>query len=316
MADRSNAAIDIVDTTTDTVVGEITGFVGFTGNNDTSGPDGVLVIDDPHQLWAGDGGSTVKVFSLDDNGLPTSAFPIATISTGGLNRADELAFDSRDKLILIANDAEDTPFVTFISVTDLQVVGKIDFPNATDGIEQTVYDPKNHKFYVAIPASTENPGGEIVVIEPNAMRVTKVHPVDECSPHGLALGPDQNLLVGCNGGDVPAGTQLRSIIMDARNGDIVATITQVGGSDEVWFNPGDNHYYLAASSWTKDGLKGGPAAPVLGIIDAGTNTFIQNVPTGPNSHSVAAESVNNKIYVPLRSSGSETGGIGVYGFQP
>ena len=69
MADRSNAAIDIVDTTTDTVVGEITGFVGFTGNNDTSGPDGVLVIDDPHQLWAGDGGSTVKVFSLDDNGL-------------------------------------------------------------------------------------------------------------------------------------------------------------------------------------------------------------------------------------------------------
>ena len=45
LADRSNAVIDVVDTKTDTFVKQIAGgFKGFTGNNDTSGPNGVVVI--------------------------------------------------------------------------------------------------------------------------------------------------------------------------------------------------------------------------------------------------------------------------------
>lgn len=65
-----------------------------------------------------------------------------------------------------------------------------------------------------------------------------------------------------------------------RTGQIVKTITEVSGSDEVWYNPGDNHYYLAARNM--------PGGAVLGVIDAKTNSWVANIPTAPNAHSVAA----------------------------
>jgi len=79
----------------------------------------------------------------------------------------------------------------------------------------------------------------------------------------------------------------------------VATITQVGGSDQVLYNPGDNRYYLASRSMTSTGMKGATATPVLGVIDAATNQWIANIPTGPNAHSVAADSGNNRVFVPV-----------------
>ena len=65
-SDRSNAAIEVIDTKTDRVVSRIGGFVGAVlkeggkVNTHVSGPDGVLVADGA--LWAGDGDSTIKVF--------------------------------------------------------------------------------------------------------------------------------------------------------------------------------------------------------------------------------------------------------------
>src|SRR6202047_4777990 len=41
LADRTNKAVDIVDGTTEKVVGQIPGFVGFDKDNDTAGPNGV-----------------------------------------------------------------------------------------------------------------------------------------------------------------------------------------------------------------------------------------------------------------------------------
>jgi hypothetical protein len=44
LADRSNKVIDVVDARRDVLVRQIRGnFRGFTGNNDTSGPNGVVV---------------------------------------------------------------------------------------------------------------------------------------------------------------------------------------------------------------------------------------------------------------------------------
>ncbi len=100
LADRTNKSIDIIDTSTNTVAAQYQdNFAGFTGNNDTSGPDGVLVTDH-NRIWVGDGGSLVKVLDL---GTGTE---LAKINTGGVNRADELCFDARNRVILIANDAE------------------------------------------------------------------------------------------------------------------------------------------------------------------------------------------------------------------
>ena len=65
LGDRTNNAIDLVDTHDNTFLGFCGQgkFAGATGNNNTSGPDGVL-IRDSRELWAGDGDSTVKVFDV------------------------------------------------------------------------------------------------------------------------------------------------------------------------------------------------------------------------------------------------------------
>ncbi|HEX8969559.1 MAG TPA: hypothetical protein VF937_16870, partial [Chloroflexota bacterium] len=277
LADRSNAAVDIFDVTTNEAVGQIAGFKGFTGNNDTSGPDGVVVTFSGHELWAGDGDSTVKVIDLARGSI------VASVSTGGKARADELAYDPQHQLILVANDADDPPYLSFISVGSRQVLKKVAFPDATDGLEQPVYDSATGMFYQAVPATTAHEGGEVAVLDPTSMSVTARYPLSDCSPHGLTTGPagTNQLLAGCSKAH-------RSTIIDKTNGAVLADFDQTGGSDEVWFNAGDNRYYLAEN-----------AAQTLGVIDATSMAFVENVETGLGAHSVAADSVSNHVFVPV-----------------
>jgi DNA-binding beta-propeller fold protein YncE len=308
LADRSNNRIDRVDARTDTLLEPFGAglFAGFTGNNDTSGPDGILEVHSLHQLWVGDGFSRVHVFDA------RSGQVLDTISTAkcptpkcDLFRADELAFDPKDHLIVIANDADDPAYLTFISTDDHTVQGFLDFPTATDGLEQPIWDNATHMIYQAVPETLANPGGEIDVIDPQTRTIAAVFPIrDEkgapvtCNPHGLAIGPTFNMLLGCGS---RAGV---SVVIDIRDGSTVAVIRQVGGSDEVWYNPGDRNYYLAA--------RNNPGGPVLGIVDADSNTWIQNVPTNPGAHSVAANHANRHIYVPMGPPRCVPGCIGVF----
>jgi hypothetical protein len=130
-------------------------------------------------------------------------------------------------------------------------------------------------------------------------------------PAGLALGSEQHLLVGCSGGAIRAGFPAKTIIMDARDGSVVATITQVGGSDEVWYNPGDDRFYLAASGMTSDGTKTGTSTPVLGVIDAEEGTWLFNVPTSVGAHSLAVDPSTNHAFVPLRAPTTPPSGLGI-----
>jgi len=286
LADRSNKAVDIINAASNTFETRVAGFVGFTGNNDTSGPNGVVVVHDRDEVWAGDGDSTVKVIDLRTDSI------VKSISTGGTARADELAYDQRDKLILVANDADTPPFATLIDTQTRTIVAKITFDDATAGLEQPVWDPETQLFYMSVPQTIADTGGAAAVIDPRTRSRVGLFAVQNCEPAGLALGPNQHLLLGC--GD-PTAVQ----VMDARTGAVVATISQVSGADEVWYNPGDKHYYVAA--------RNNPTGPVLGIIDAMTDTWIQNVPTGVGAHSVAANPINDEIFVPLRGMG-----VGVY----
>ena len=295
LADRTNKGIDIFDASSNTFETRVEGFVGFTGSNDTSGPNGLVVVHDRDEVWAGDGNSTVKVIDLRTDTI------VKSISTGGTARADEIAYDQKDKLVLVANDADSPPFASLIDTQSRAVVAKISFDDATNGIEQPVWDPETHLFYMSVPQIGADPNnGGIAIIDPQTRSRVGTFAVQNCQPAGLALGPKQHLLLGCSGDNgvlATSGPQVQ--IMDARTGDIVAVIRRVGGADQVWFNPGDKHYYVAA--------RNNPTGPVLGIIDAMTDTWIQNVSTGPNAHSVAANPINDEIFVPLRGMG-----IGVY----
>src|SRR5260370_17514449 len=105
LGDRTNKAVDVVDTESNAIVTQVGKgtFTGATGNNNTSGPDGVLFVD-RKEIWAGDGDSTVKIF-----GWPSGTLVVPPLSTGGANRGDEMCYDSRHHLVLRANNAE-TPF--------------------------------------------------------------------------------------------------------------------------------------------------------------------------------------------------------------
>jgi hypothetical protein len=136
-------------------------------------------------------------------------------------------------------------------------------------------------------------------------------PTPSCMPSGIAMGPGTDALVTCAGHD---GRQFAptTYIINGTTGVILATINNVGGVDQGWYNPGDNRYYLGARDM--------PTGPVLGVIDAGGRQWLQNVPTQGNTHSVAADSTFNKIYVPLPagalcSTQQIDGCVGVYARQ-
>lgn len=332
LADRSNNGIDAVNAASDAFesvigAGDFSG-TGATataaqqaacGTTATAGPDGLLSLDvgGVRQLWAGDGVnaaspvSTVKVFDLTDPGHGTLA---GTISTGGQCRADELAYDPVDHIVIMANDADSPPFVSFISVhpdpAQDKVIGTIKFPDAIDGIEQSGWDPANDMFYVNIPQVPASDGtwqGQVAVVSPRTMSVAGSFAVPGCSPGGMAIDTaTQDILLGCSG-DTAGGVTYPpnpavSVIMSARTGHIVRTFGQVGGSDEVWLDPAAGTYYLAASNMTSNGEHSGYPTPVLGAINAGYGAgsrWLGNFPTAASAHSVAADSANGHVFVPI-----------------
>src|ERR1700723_2688652 len=142
-----------------------------------------------------------------------------------------------------------------------------------------------------------------------------------CMPTSITQGPGNNFLVGCADHDGQAFPPNEYVITFAPGNAIncVTTpftncvqINNVGGVDETWYNPGDNRYYLAARDM--------PNGPVMGVIDAKTNLWLENVTTGPNSHSIAVDPSTNHAFVPLQAGPtcttlSANGCVGVFAQQ-
>jgi len=283
LADRTNKAVDLINATTDSFTGYI-GQGAFTG-----GPNGVLT-DSAGLVWAGDGNSTIKV--LHPQAGTGSAALIKSIPTGGVNRADELSYDPRDQVILIANDREG--FLTFVDVATQSVSTHFYYADNTvgqtatvaghstngGGIEQSVWDPDTGLFYQAVPG-TSTKTGFIDVFTPSGTLVD-TFPVSGCTngPTGLALGNNQRFLGACANG---------AAAVEVRTGKVHMIVPDVGGADEVWFNPGDHNFYFGIS-----------AGPKLGVVD-GNNDHVVAVLTGHGGHSVAAYAGNNQILDPERT---------------
>jgi hypothetical protein len=347
-ADRSNAAVQVIDTRHLTQTRALGGFAGVvlnsTGgvNNNKSGPDGV--VSHGRWLYAGDGNSTLKVFDLDSS----SNAPVASISTGGTTRVDEMDVTSDGRLLLAANNAEDPPFGTLFaangddSFNSTSIIMRINVdptiipPGAGLSIEQPAWEPKTARFYVSIPQIADNPkgcafdgvgapfcqGGLLIVDPHNPQAVyshfdaatnTGVLNLHDCGPNGATVGPHANLMLGCTPQNVPTNTTTQVINAKTKNFVEVGNLT---GSDEVWYNAGDNRYYTGSSRAC--GLSGGcPAGgAALGVVNGATNFLIEKVPQSSNSHSVAADSRRNLIFVPqvapaaVVGSGGDTTAVG------
>jgi len=337
LADRSNKAVDVA--AGESVVTQIfpnnghAPFAGFTpcppgtegaatpGANDCAGPNGVVAVFP--WLFVTDAPSRVLSFDLRFN-PPKTVSECFTNIVGGVpdpTRADELAYDPKDGLILAINNVQfdgHPPFGTLVKVDQttgaLTCGTQIPFTavngvDAQNGAEQPVWDPGTQKFYNSIPQITGNPtvGGVIRISTTGKIEATYL--ITFCSPAGLALGPNENLLVGCNtiwaeNGSLWTGNADRNtdtaapqyVILDAVTGTILANVAGAGVGDEVTFNAGDNHYYGAASgsnlapnAITPARAPNGTAttAPVLtaqgaatlDVVDALSQMLDQRVPT-------------------------------------
>jgi len=344
LADRSNAAIDIIDTRHLTFkrflgkglfVGVKLNGAGTAVNNDISGPDGVVT----HGRWlyAGDGDSTLKVFDLDG----PNALAQPALSTGGATRVDEMALTTDGELLLTVNNAEDPPFANLWAAngdrnhSSVRMLSKITidpvvFPG-TPAIEQPTWDPTTQRFYVSVPilgkpggCGTATCDGGMMVIDPTTVRGpttvlgafnpatnSGVLQLSDCGPNGITVGPHDNLLLGCTQANNPAN---RSTLVINATTKHYSHVNGIVGSDEVWFNSGDARYYTGSNR--NCAPAGCPAqAAVLGVIDV-TSVLIETIPQSSGSHSVAADSKRNLIFVPQSApvsvvgSGGDTTAVG------
>jgi hypothetical protein len=311
LADRTNKGVDIFDTKTNKFLGRVEGFVGVVMKDgkpvgSLSGPNGVAVDVKNQELWATDGDSTIKIIDLKSNPPKITQ----TIPTGGTKRSDELAIDPKDGIVLAFNNSDKPTFGVFVSTAPgHKILGKVEVPEATDGVEQSEYVEETGLFYSSVPEWKEdNKQGGVAVFDPKSMKMLRLINIPGCQPTGLMKGPGTNMLVGCAAGQ--AGTKMApaTVIWDWKTEKVVNVVKEVGGMDEVWYDSGTNHYYTASRDQ--------PGGPVLGVIDAKTNKWIENVPTAPGAHSVAADSQTKHVFVPLTANPScPKSCIGVYGEQ-
>ena len=277
-----------------------------------------MLVANGNQIWVGDGNS--RVWVLDLTSSPPGkliAGPISTALKGAgtdPTRADELCHDEDNHIILIANDASSpSPFVTFISSTSFNVLGHIVMdgtngtPNATGGIEQCQWSPRTGKFYLNVPNPAVAPdNGVVLQIDPVSEEIEQTFSLagSDCGGNaGMALGPFPQALLGCSN----AGPN--SVVINLNTGAIIGKLEGEAGADEVWFNPGDNQYFLASGNHLT--AVGGSAAPILGVVDATGKRSDSSPTSAVGSHSVAADPVKNQVYVPINSNPAQGGASGI-----
>jgi hypothetical protein len=269
-----------------------------------------------------------------------------------------MALTTDGRLLIAANNAEDPPFATLFAakgdasksavsiITKVTIDSTIVPPGFGLAIEQPAWEPRSARFYVSVPLIANNPTGcnygqiagpvtcqgGMLVVDPTTLTTptavigafdpatnTGVVPLNQCAPNGLTVGPQANLLLGCTPANSPTNTT--TLVINAMTKHF-ANIGGITGSDEVWFNAGDERYYTGSNRQL--------GGAVLGVINAESNLLIETIPQSSASHSVAADSKRNHIFVPQAAPvavvgpggdtttvgagicGSTTGCVGVY----
>jgi hypothetical protein len=326
IADRSNASVDIYSGSSLTFLGRADGFTGQTGNNNTSGADGVLTVTSNGitTLYAGDGSSTLRVYNATNPAAPVFQ---QSISTGGTTRVDEMAYSPLTQQVLAANNAESPAFASLFSTNNghpqVHLIGappanQITVPAnlggfPAGGMEQPAWNPQttvggtNGSFWVSIPQlsggtdpnnpNPKNPGGVAQISAAGKVLQT----VDftnlpglssaGCASSGLAVATNGNMLVGCN-----TNGPSQAILLD-KNGNFLKLVGAgtLGGTDEIWYDPTTNKFYVTGGPGGSN-----PGQRFFGVVSAdGTLLQTINLPTTSSAHSITVDPFNGDVFVAL-----------------
>lgn len=303
LADRSNASVDIINGASNQVVAQAGGFAGQGATTSVSGPDGVLVVNKggAATLYAGDAGSMLRAFNVSN---PANPIALGAVSTGGGTlRLDEMAYSPSANLIFGANNANSPAFASLISATPPNpslAVGHITVPGqaADGGLEQPVWNPNTKTFFVSVPSFNGTDAGGVQEFDTSGTALRSYNfsamGVASCSPAGLTLGGNGNLVVGCG----TAGTQT-VVLNPAGAGSIVAKLGAVSGSDELWYDAANGDHYVTGVNAAGDRVIDvfDENYTLLQSIDLTTDGFGKS-----NLHSVAVDPLNDQIFVPITAS--------------
>jgi hypothetical protein len=292
VTDRSNAVVDIISTSTFSVLGQAGGFTGQQATTSTSGPNGVVAIGS--SLFAGNGNSTVLSFNVSNPAAPTPL--LSPIATGGTFRADEMAYSPTFNSILVANNADTPPFATLFNATTGAVLAShITIPGtvASSGLEHPVWDPNTGTFFINVPTISGVDAGGIAEIS-TAGAVLHLYNlglfgIASCAPTGLALGGSGNLMIGC--GNSSTQTIVLNPTASGGNGAIVTTIAGISGSDQLAYDPTLGDFFVTG---TNAGLS------LFDVISDSTYSIVDSVLLpNVNAHSIAVDPLTNDVFVPL-----------------
>ena len=295
LADKDNAAVDIIDTRTDTFVGRIGGFAGNSKGGASAGPNGVIAVNNGAELWASDGDSTIKVID------PKAGKIVDTIATGGKKRANAMAYDPKDRIVIVANPNEEPPFLSLVSTQSHKILAKIPVEDAAESLERSEFYAPTGTFYTDVPMlRTDHANGALAETDPKTGKLT-LHEIDHCNPHSVAIVSDATMFLGC--AMTPAGSKAPGgelAIFDVGTGKAVAYLTDLGGQGDTAINPALGLFYQSASN-NIDG-------PKLRVIDIKLRKLVQAVPTSIGAHSMAVDLGRNHVYLPTTAKDGPCGG--------
>src|SRR5439155_16580097 len=269
LTDRQNKGVDIIDPASNTLAGRIP------------------MADGPRQFFLDSsinmGAATLSTTTMGIINFNTNTYQSVRIGAptdlGGYDPVNHIVAAASSAVAATATSEAIPPMVSFVQLdptTGGTLLSQLPF---TARPEASPYDSANGMF-LALEAT------DIALIDPVTQTVTDKWELPGCTPHNIAWGPNNEGLVGCTTGEV---------VLNAATGAIVARIdgAQVGGSDQVAYNP-TSQTYVAAGSVMRSGMK----QPVLAWIDAIGHQVTKVIDIDSGSfNQVAVDPVSGMAYV-------------------
>jgi DNA-binding beta-propeller fold protein YncE len=292
-ADKDNKGVVVFDTRTDKYVSRIAGFVGVAKTGNTSGPNGIVVVNGGAEVWVSDGDSSITVIDTK------SGAPKGKISTGGQARANGMAFDPNTKAVIVANSNDDPPFLSLISTEpDHKIIAKIPIPDSAENLERSAYHAPSGTFYTVIPVSrTDKTKGLLAQTDPKTGKLVQLREIERCHPHSLTIVTDQTIFMGCSNAHGPSPQPGGDMaIFDIATGTVEAYNAGLGGNGGSTANLKLGQYYHATTNAT------------IVVIDIKTRKLAQTVPTSREARSLDVSLATGRVYLATTAKDGPCGG--------